>query len=127
MTRRDLGRLMTSALAAAATAPSAVGSSGVKGIAERWRQDFPALRTSGAEDRHVYLDSAATAQRPTAVINALRVFYERDKANPGKTQHAMARRAFEQYQKARQTLARFINAPSPDEITWVRGTTEGVN
>jgi cysteine desulfurase/selenocysteine lyase len=127
MTRRDLGRLMTSALAAAATAPSAVGSSGVKGIAERWRQDFPALRTSGAEDRHVYLDSAATAQRPTAVINALRVFYERDNANPGKTQHAMARRAFEQYQKARQTLARFINAPSPDEITWVRGTTEGVN
>jgi cysteine desulfurase/selenocysteine lyase len=75
----------------------------------------------------VYLDSAATAQRPTQVLNALREFYERDNANPGKTQHAMARRAFEQYQKARQTLARFINASSADEITWVRGTTEGVN
>ena len=75
----------------------------------------------------MYLDSAATAQRPTVVINALREFYERDNANPGKNQHAMARRAHEQYQKARQTLARFINAPSADEISWVRGTTEGVN
>jgi selenocysteine lyase/cysteine desulfurase len=75
----------------------------------------------------VSLDSAATAQRPTAVINALRKFYERDNANPGKTQHAMARRAYEQYQRARQTLARFINAPSADEIAWIRGTTEGIN
>jgi cysteine desulfurase / selenocysteine lyase len=127
MTRRDLGRLMTGALAAAATSPPALGSQGAKAVAERWRQDFPALRASEGKDRHVYLDSAATAQRPTAVINALREFYERDNANPGKTQHAMARRAFEQYQKARQTLAHFINAPSADEITWVRGTTEGVN
>jgi cysteine desulfurase/selenocysteine lyase len=127
MTRRDLGRLMTGALAVAATAPSAVGSPGAQGIAERWRQDFPALRHSTGEDRRVYLDSAATAQRPMAVIKALREFYEHDNANPGKTQHFMARRAYEQYQRARQTLARFINAPSADEITWVRGTTEGVN
>jgi cysteine desulfurase/selenocysteine lyase len=127
MTRRDLGRLMTGALAAAATSSQAVGLPGSQAVAERWRQDFPALRHSKGKERHIYLDSAATAQRPTAVINALRVFYERDNANPGKTQHAMARRAYVQYQKARQTLARFINAPSSDEITWVRGTTEGVN
>jgi cysteine desulfurase / selenocysteine lyase len=127
MTRRDLGRLITGAVAAAAATPPAVGSPGTKGVAERWRQDFPALRHSTGEDRRVYLDSAATAQRPTAVISALREFYERDNANPGKTQHAMARRAFERYQQARKTLARFINAPSADEITWVRGTTEGVN
>ncbi|HZE43490.1 MAG TPA: aminotransferase class V-fold PLP-dependent enzyme [Steroidobacteraceae bacterium] len=128
MTRRDLGRLMTGALTAAAVIPTATGRSvGSPGLAERWRQDFPALRHSTAGHRHVYLDSAATAQRPAAVINALREFYEHDNANPGKTQHAMARRAYEQYQKARQTLARFINAPSADEIAWVRGTTEGIN
>ena len=127
MTRRDLGRLMTGALAAATTSSQAIGSAAPKAAAERWRQDFPALRHSRGEGRHIYLDSAATAQRPTAVINALRAFYECDNANPGKTQHAIARRAYEQYQKARQTLARFINAPSVDEIIWVRGTTEGVN
>jgi cysteine desulfurase / selenocysteine lyase len=126
MTRRDLGRLMTGAIAAA-TNTSALGLQGAKTAAERWRQDFPALRHSEGRERRVYLDSAATAQRPAHVINALREFYGRDNANPGKTQHATARRAYEQYQKARQTLARFINAPSADEITWVRGTTEGVN
>jgi cysteine desulfurase / selenocysteine lyase len=128
VTRRELGRLMTGALTAAAVIPTATGRSvGIPSLAERWRQDFPALRHSTAGDRHVYLDSAATAQRPTAVINALRKFYERDNANPGKTQHAMARRAYEQYQRARHTLARYINAPSADEIAWVRGTTEGIN
>jgi cysteine desulfurase/selenocysteine lyase len=128
MTRRDLGRLMSGALTAAAVIPTATGRSvGIPGLAERWRQDFPVLRHSTAGAPHVYLDSAATAQRPTAVLNALREFYERDNANPGKTQHAMARRAYEQYQRARQTLARFINAPSADEIAWVRGTTEGIN
>jgi cysteine desulfurase / selenocysteine lyase len=127
MTRRDLGRLMTGALTAAAVTPPAIGSPNTRSVVERWRQDFPALRHSTSGERWVYLDSAATAQRPTAVLNALREFYERDNANPGKTQHVMARRAYEQYQHARQTLARFINAPSADEITWVRGTTEGIN
>ena len=127
MTRRDLGRLVTGALAAATTTPAAIGSPGMRSAAERWREDFPILRHSSAQDRRVYLDSAATAQRSAAVIQALREFYERDNANPGKTQHAMARRAFERYQQARQTLVRFINAASADEITWVRGTTEGVN
>jgi cysteine desulfurase/selenocysteine lyase len=126
MTRRDLGRLMTGAVGMMATTRPAAASPGVRG-SERWREDFPALRYAMAGDRRVYLDSAATAQRPAAVINALRNFYERDNANPGQTQHAIARRAYEQYQLARQTLARFINAPSADEITWVRGTTEAVN
>jgi len=112
MTRRDLGRLMTGALTAAAATPPAIGSPSTRSVPERWRQDFPALRHSTAREQRVYLDSAATAQRPTAVLNALREFYERDNANPGKTQHATARRAYEQYQQARQTLARFINAPS---------------
>jgi hypothetical protein len=63
MTRRDLGQLMTGALAAAATSSQAVASPGPKALAERWRQDFPALRHSKGEERHIYLDSAATAHR----------------------------------------------------------------
>jgi cysteine desulfurase/selenocysteine lyase len=63
----------------------------------------------------VYLDSAATAQRPIAVMDALLGFYERGSANPGETQHAMARQAYELYEAARQTLARFINASRAEE------------
>ena len=92
-----------------------------------WRQDFPALRNCSDGRPRIYLDSAATAQRPTAVTKALLEFYECGNANPGKTQHTMARRAYEQYQAARQTVARFINAASADEVIWVRGTTEGIN
>jgi cysteine desulfurase/selenocysteine lyase len=133
MTRRDLGRWMTGALTAMSVEPTARGrSAGHNGVdgrngVERWRQDFPALRNSSSMNQRVYLDSAATAQRPAAVMNALLGFYERGNANPSNSQHAMARRAQEQYQAARQTLARFINAPSADEVVWVRGTTEGIN
>jgi hypothetical protein len=77
MTRRDLGRLMTGALTAAVT-PPAISAPSTRNIAERRRRDFPALRHSAARKQRVYLDSAATAQRPTAVLNALREFYERD-------------------------------------------------
>ena len=128
MTRRDLGRLVTGALTATAIKESAaIASPAIHGVPEQWREDFPALRKSAESGRHVYLDSAATAQRSAAVINALVGFYETSNANPGKTQHAVARRAYEKYQAARQTLAQFIHAPSVDEIVWVRGTTEGVN
>jgi cysteine desulfurase/selenocysteine lyase len=127
MTRRELGRLMTGALSAMALDQTAVGGAPRIRNVERWRQDFPALRDSPGGKRVVYLDSAATAQRPTAVLNALLEFYEHTNANPGKSQHAMARLAYEHYQAACQTLAVFINAPGADEITWVRGTTEGIN
>jgi cysteine desulfurase / selenocysteine lyase len=129
MTRRDLGRLVvTGAATATAIDREAIGGPArIPGLPQHWREDFPALRKSTASGRHVYLDSAATAQRSAAVINALVGFYEGSNANPGKTQHAIARRAYEHYQAARQTLARFIHAPSTDEIVWVRGTTEGVN
>ncbi len=113
MTRRDLGRLLTGALTATAIAKEAIGGRATApSLPEHWREDFPALRKSTESVRHVYLDSAATAQRSAAVINALVGFYEGSNANPGKTQHAIARRAYEHYQAARQTLARFIHAPS---------------
>jgi cysteine desulfurase/selenocysteine lyase len=127
MTRRELGQLIAGALAAGMgvsaftqAAPSTTATTG-------WRKSFPALKQSIAGQPLVYLDSAATTQRPRAVLDALLGFYENDNANPGKTQHTLARRAYERYEAARQTLARFINAPHVEEIVWVRGTTEAIN
>ncbi len=92
-----------------------------------WRRFFPALSNSPAGPDFVYLDSAATTQRPVAVLDTLTAFYARDNANPGKSQHALARRAHEQYEDARQTVATWINAVTAEEIVWVRGTTEAIN
>jgi cysteine desulfurase/selenocysteine lyase len=92
-----------------------------------WRADFPALAQTVNGHALAYLDSAATTQRPTPVLTALLDYYRNDNANPGATLHALARRAYEQYEGARRTLADFINAADPDELVWVRGTTEGVN
>lgn len=92
-----------------------------------WRADFPLL------DQHVngypltYLDSAATTQRPTAVVEALLDFYRHDNANPGSSLHALARRAYDRYEGARRTIATFINAAQSEEVAWVRGSTEGIN
>ena len=87
---------------------------------------FPALRQHANGHPLVYLDSAATTLRPQCVIDALVDFYSTDNANPSPV-HALARRAGERLGKARETIARFINAPSPGEVVFVRGTTEGVN
>lgn len=92
-----------------------------------WRADFPALdqRVNGLP--LVYLDSAATTQRPAAVLATLQDFYRHDNANPGKTLHALARRAHERDEAARRTVGEFLHAQAPDEVVWVRGTTEGIN
>jgi len=74
-----------------------------------------------------YLDTAATAQRPDEVIEAVNAFYRTDNANPGRTLHALARRAWEAYEGARQTVARFIGAADPLEVVFTRGTTEAIN
>jgi SufS family cysteine desulfurase len=92
-----------------------------------WRRDFPALDQKVNGRALVYLDSAATTQRPKAVIDALVEFYSRDNANPGGALHSLARRAFERYEEARATVATFIHAREANEIIWVRGTTEGIN
>jgi cysteine desulfurase/selenocysteine lyase len=110
-------------LHALSAASAALGSSGGK----RWRADFPALNQSIGSRPLTYLDSAATTQRPTAVLEAMMEFYYRDNANPGNALHSLARRAHEQYEGARRTLATFLNAPQPEEVVWVRGTTEGIN
>jgi cysteine desulfurase / selenocysteine lyase len=95
--------------------------------AASWRRHFPALDQRVNGRPLVYLDSAATAQRPRAVIDQLTRFYGHDNANPSATLHTLARRADAAFQAARTTVARFINAADPLEIVWTRGTTEGIN
>jgi cysteine desulfurase/selenocysteine lyase len=130
ITRRELGRLAALAWlgagrwpGAAAVAPSPAGLPDVR----RWRGDFPALDQSVNGRRLAYLDSAATTQRPRAVLEAMLDYYRHDNANPGGALHALARRAHERYEHARATVPAFINPGQPDEVVWVRGTTEGIN
>lgn len=92
-----------------------------------WRSDFPALDQEINGRPLIYLDSAATTQRPTQVLDAIMEFYRRDNANPGAGLHELARRAHARYEGARRTVSKFLNAASPSEVVWVRGTTEGVN
>ena len=87
---------------------------------------FPALRQQIGGRPLTYLDSAATTLRPQAVIDALANFYATDNANPAPV-HTLARRAASRLTAARQTVARFINAPSPNEVVFTRGSTEGIN
>jgi cysteine desulfurase/selenocysteine lyase len=92
-----------------------------------WRADFPLLDQQVNGHPLTYLDSAATTQRPTQVLDALLDFYRHDNANPGSSLHTLARRAYERYESARRTVATFINATQPEEVVWVRGSTEGIN
>src|SRR4051812_27231916 len=93
----------------------------------QWRRHFPALTQSIEGQPLAYLDSAATAQRPEAVIEAIAAFYREDNANPGHALHALARRANDAYEGARRTVADFIGAADPMEVIFTRGTTETIN
>jgi cysteine desulfurase/selenocysteine lyase len=89
-------------------------------------REFPALRQRVNGQPLVYLDSAATTLRPQAVIDALVDYYSTDNANPSPV-HALAAKAAARLSAAREAAARFVNATSPSEIIFVRGTTEGMN
>ena len=91
------------------------------------RSEFPALAQSVHGKPLVYLDSAATSQKPRAVIDAISRFYERDNANVHRGVHALAERATAQLEDARSIAQHFINAARPDEIVFLRGVTEAVN
>ncbi len=88
------------------------------------RAAFPLLAQAPALR---YLDSAATAQKPAAVLDALRHYYEHDNANPHRGAYALSARATERYHAARETIARFIGARDADCVLFVRGTTEAMN
>jgi cysteine desulfurase/selenocysteine lyase len=74
-----------------------------------------------------YLDSAATAQKPRVVLDAIRTYYERDNANPHRGAYALSVRATERYHESRARVARFIGADDPDSLLFTRGTTESLN
>jgi cysteine desulfurase / selenocysteine lyase len=93
----------------------------------RLRQDFPILDQQVNGRPLVYLDNAATTQKPRAVLDALRRYYERDNANVHRGVHELSNRATAGYEGARERAARFLNARRPDEIVFTRGTTEGIN
>jgi len=91
------------------------------------RQDFPALHQQVNGHQLVYLDSAASAQRPRAVIDAVRHYEEHDHANVHRGVHALSQRATDAFEGARRKVRDFINAKSDKEIIFVKGTTEGIN
>jgi cysteine desulfurase/selenocysteine lyase len=91
------------------------------------RREFPILQERVNGHRLVWLDNAATTQKPQAVIDRLSTFYERENSNVHRAAHTLAARATDAYEGARETVRRFLNAPSKSEIVFVRGTTEGIN
>ncbi|MBW3554567.1 MAG: cysteine desulfurase [Gemmatimonadetes bacterium] len=93
----------------------------------RLRDRFPIFRPEGPNAGLVYLDSAATAQRPDVVLDAINDFYRDDNANVHRGLYELSRRATERFEEARSTVARFIGARDTAEVVWTRGTTEGIN
>jgi cysteine desulfurase/selenocysteine lyase len=91
------------------------------------RRDFPILNQSINGKPLVYLDNAASSQRPRAVIDAISRYYEHDHANVHRGVHALSQRATDAYEGAREVVRRFVNAADAKEIIFTRGTTEGVN
>lgn len=94
---------------------------------ERIRRDFPILSREVNGKALVYLDNAATAQKPTVMMKRLKQFYEAENANIHRGVHALSQRATESYEDARASVARFIGAPAKEEIIFTRNATESVN
>ena len=94
---------------------------------EKIREDFPVLKQTVHGQPLVYLDSAATAQKPTAVVDAIRKFHEVDCANIHRGVHELSQRSTAAYEEARSKVKTFLNSASENELIFVRGTTEGIN
>ncbi|HUD64839.1 MAG TPA: cysteine desulfurase [Candidatus Sulfotelmatobacter sp.] len=94
---------------------------------ERVRADFPILRQQVRGCPLVYLDNAATSQKPKAVIDAIVRYYEHDNSNIHRGVHYLSERATEEYEAARKVLQSFLGAARPAEIIFVRGATEAIN
>jgi cysteine desulfurase / selenocysteine lyase len=91
------------------------------------REDFPILHEQAHGYPLIYFDSAATSQKPRAVIDALRNYYEHNNANVHRGLHELSSRATEAYERSRQRVARYLSATTADEIVFTRGTTESIN
>jgi cysteine desulfurase / selenocysteine lyase len=91
------------------------------------REDFPILGEQAHGHPLIYFDSAATSQKPRAVLDALREYYEHENANVHRGLHELSTRATEAYEKSREDVANYLGAASADEIVFTRGTTESIN
>ncbi len=91
------------------------------------RRDFPILEQSVDGKALIYLDNAASSQKPRQVVDAIAHYYLHDHANVHRGVHELARRATEAYEGSRKRIARWINAASAREIIWTRGTSEALN
>ncbi len=98
-----------------------------KALATRVRSDFPILNQEVNGHPLVYLDNAATSQKPLAVLNCLRHYYEHDNANVHRGAHTLSVRATEAYEAVRDKVAQFIHAKSRQEIVYTRNATEAIN
>jgi cysteine desulfurase/selenocysteine lyase len=94
---------------------------------ERWRADFPILESRIHGKPLIYLDNAATTQKPQVVIDAEARYYREENANVHRGVHVLSQRATDAFEGARIKVQRFINAARSDEIVFVRGTTEAIN
>jgi cysteine desulfurase/selenocysteine lyase len=94
---------------------------------EKLREDFPVLKQKVHGMPLVYLDSAATAQKPTVVVDAIRHFHEVDCANIHRGVHELSQRSTASYEETRSKAKKFLNSRTKNELIFVRGTTEGIN
>ncbi|MFT4563199.1 MAG: cysteine desulfurase/selenocysteine lyase [Gammaproteobacteria bacterium] len=94
---------------------------------DRIRKDFPILSESVNGHPLVYLDNAATTHKPRVVIDTISQYYEAQNSNIHRGVHTLSQRGTEAYENARQIIQQFINAPTPDEIIFTRGTTDSIN
>ncbi|WP_349629476.1 aminotransferase class V-fold PLP-dependent enzyme [Motilimonas eburnea] len=91
------------------------------------RAQFPVLQQQANGYPLVYLDSAATTQKPDPVIEAINVYYQQDNANVHRAAHCLSARATQKFEHARDLVAQFINAPSREQVIWTKGATEAIN
>ena len=91
------------------------------------RSEFPILEREMRNKPMVFLDSAASSQKPDAVVKAMDYYYQQQHANVHRGVYQLSQEATDAYEKARHLVQGFINAPSEKEVLFVRGTTEGIN
>jgi len=94
---------------------------------ERIRRDFPALHQQVHRKPLIYLDNAATSQKPQVVVDALTAYYSRENSNVHRGVHLLSEKATQAYETGRACVQRFLNAADTREIVFVRGATEGIN
>ena len=94
---------------------------------ENIREEFPILHQKINGEDLVYLDNAASTQKPKAVINAIKYYYENDHSNVHRGVHSLSVRATEAYESSREKVSEFVNSPDKDQIIFTKGTTDSIN